>query len=500
MTLQSVSQLMEQLSVADATPKPPSVSRPRKPSAVVPDFLHRGHDGFIPFARKVDEKWQALGSVPAWQLRGLFADEDFLEAVDADSYFGLHGMYRPGRYRQHHQLPQLEPSCKAVEAIRWITCCGLDLDEYRVGMDVHGAIAAVMRLVEAEKLPPPSLFTMSRGLWVIWRIHDREHLDKPLRAYPMEQLVRRHAKVQMALHQVCAAIGSDSQQLHVATAPRIPGSMNSKNGKRVAYMLPADIHGKPFSYTLEELEAIMLPHTSQPVVVDSKPLPLQLPKPKNEKHSKRALKGWHGRWNMMKGRLLQLRNMRGGWKVGTRSVALFYVCMTLKALGATQKEVLRVLAQHLEGMEQPPGDSIRIEHALAKYRSVKRIPSGGPRHQTVADALNVTVEEAAFLSADTSKQHFPPAQRFSGTYLPPPKPLSPAEQTARRRKAVRRICEHLVERGFRPKGVDVQQHLEAEGLGAALATVLSDMRFIGCPSAQSHRENPTVEPPRLPGF
>lgn len=498
MTLQSVSQLMEQLSVADAAPKPPSVSRPRKPSAVVPDFLHRGHDGFIPFTRKVAGEWQAIGSVPAWQLRGLFADDAFLDEVDADSYFGLHGMYRPGRYRQRHQLSQLEPSCRAVEAVRWITCCGLDLDAYRVDMDVHGAIAAVMRLVEADKLPPPSLFTMSRGLWVIWRLHDRECVNEPLRAYPMTQMVSRHAKVQMALHQVCASIGSDTAARHVATVTRIPGSVNSKNGKRVAYMLPADIHGKPFSYTLEELEAFMLPHTAQPVVVDAKPL--QLPKPRNEKHSKRALKGWHGRWNVMKGRLLQLRNRRGGWKVGTRSVAIFYVAMTLKALGATEKEVRRVLAQHLEGMEQPSGDCIRIEHALATYKSVKRIPSGGPRHQTVADALDVTVEEAAFLSADTSKQPFPPATRFSGTYQPPPKPLSPAEQTARRREAVRRICEHLVERGFRPKGVDVLRHLEAEGLGAALATVLSDMRFIGCPSAQAHREHPTVEPPRLPGF
>jgi hypothetical protein len=490
---------MEQLNVATATPPALSVSRPRKPSALVPDFLHRGHDGFIPFTRKVGEEWQALGSVPAWQLRGLFADEDFLEEVDADSYFGLHGMYRAGRYKQRHQLSQLEPSCRSVDSVRWITCCGLDLDSYKTGLDVHATIAAVMRLVDADKLPPPSLFTMSRGLWVIWRIHDREHTNEPLRAYPPEQMVSRHAKVQMALHQVCASIGSDAAAKHVATVSRIPGSINSKNGKRVAYMLPADIHGKPFSYTLEDLEAFMLPHKS-PVVVDAKPVGIGR-KTNNPKYGKRALKGWHGRWHRMRGLLLQLRNRRGGWKVGHRSAALLYVGMTLKAMKATDKEARRLMAQHLEGMEQPTGDCIRLEQALSIYKSIKKIRSGGPRHQTIADALDVTVDEAAFLSADAKKTPFPPATRHSEGYVPPPKELSRAEQAERRREAIRRIVEALGEKGISPTGVDVQAHLEAEGLGAALRTVLKDMQYVGCPSPRCHRDKPApADTSLLPGF
>jgi hypothetical protein len=60
----------------------------------------------------------------------------------------------------------------------------------------------------------------------------------------------------------------------------------------------------------------------------------------------------------MNSRLGKLRDMRGGWRVGHRNAALFYVSMTLHALRADEKEVRRVLAQHLEGMAQPAGDRL----------------------------------------------------------------------------------------------------------------------------------------------
>lgn len=500
MTLRTAGELMEQLDVANATPKPPSVHRPRKPSAVVPDFLHRSHDGYVPFARKVGEEWQELGSVQAGQLRGLFADEVIADAMQADSYFGLHGMYRPGRYRQRHQLPGLMPSCRNVDSVRWLTCCGLDLDSYRHGMDVHGTIAAVMRLVDDGKLPPPSLFTMSRGVWVIWQLHDKRNHAEPLRAYP-ESVVARWSKVQAALHAACAAIGSDAVARHAATVTRVPGSVNSKNGKRVAYMLPADAYGQPFTYTLDELEAVMLPHV--PMVVTAPALPVD--KPKNPVLSKRALKGWHGRWHSMQSRLAQLRNMRGGWKVGTRSTAIHYVALTLRALNpADVRQAQRVLAQHLVGMAQPSGDAFTINDAMRIYRSMKPPRHGGPNHQTIADALDVSVEEAAILSADRKKP-FPPASRHQLVAIPAPAPLSRAERTERRRDSVRRIVDAITAKGIIPTGAEVQAQLQAEGLPTALATVLNDMVAVGCPSRQAHKSKPEPVAPaneqaQLPGF
>jgi hypothetical protein len=114
----------------------------------------------------------------------------------------------------------------------------------------------------------------------------------------------------------------------------------------------------------------------------------------------------------MNSRLAKLRDMRGGWKAGHRNAAVFYVSMTLHALRADEKEVRRVLAQHLEGMAQPAGDRLTIENALRTYRSCAKPHTGGPNHQTVSDALDVTVEEAGILSADR-RHTFPPASRLA---------------------------------------------------------------------------------------
>ena len=481
MTLHSADELMRQLDVANAAPPAPSLHRPRKPSAVVPDFLHRGTDGWVPLARKVGEEWQELGSVPAGQLRGLFSDQVMAEAMQADSYFGLHAMYRPGRYRHRTTLPGLQPSARNVDSVRWLTCCGVDLDAYKQGMDTHGIVAAVMRLVDEGTLPPPSVFTLSRGVWALWRLHDKQNPGEPIRSYPAS-VMSRWCKVQSALHNVCATLGSDTATRHAATVTRIPGSVNSKNGRRVGYMLPADIHGQPFSYTLDELESFLRPHLPAPVVVDA--VPRQ--KSQNKALSRRALKGWHGRWHNLRKLLGQLRDMRGGWKVGTRSAALFYVAMSLRALDADEREVRRVMAQHMENMEQPAGDRLKPADARRIYTGMKKPRSGGANHQTVADALDVSPDEAALLSADRRKL-FPPARRHRVLVLPATPTLARGEAQERRQEAVRGIVERLKGQGIEPTGPDVQAHLLAEGFTAARATVLSDMQAVGCPSVRAHK-------------
>ena len=77
--------------------------------------------------------------------------------------------------------------------------------------------------------------------------------------------------------------------------------------------------------------------------------------------------------------LVQLRDMRGGWKVGTRSQALHYACQSQKALGATTATVQRVLDGHLATMEQPPRDKITIADAMRGETcvSIRRESIGG---------------------------------------------------------------------------------------------------------------------------
>jgi len=492
MTLNAVGELVAQLDVENTRPEPPALRQPRGPSPVVLDMLHRGmSDSYVPFARRVGDDWQAVGSVPAHQLRGLFRDTVVADALATDSYFGLHGMYRAGSYRTKNTLPQLLPSVRNVDSVRYLTCCHVDLDAYNHGLDVHGAYAAVMRLVDAGTVPPPSVFLLSRGVWALWHLHDKLNPHEPLRTYP-DSVLRRWTKLQKALHVACAEIGSDALTLHCATVTRIPGSTNSKNGRRVGYMIPADIHGKAFSYTLDDLEGFLRPH----VVVDAEPtrrVGLETT-PKNSKLSRRALKGWHGRWHRLNSVLAQLRDMRGGWKVGTRNAAIHYVALTLRALRAEPKKVQQTFHQHLERMQQPAGDKLTFNDCMRVLNGTKKPKHGGPCHQTIADALAVTLEEAALLSADTKKP-FPPATCYGGAAIVPT--LSKRAAAQRRLNAVREVCEKLAAGGVAPTGTDVRAHLAAMGLHPALATVLADMRRLGCPSRQSHREKPTEATRRL---
>lgn len=506
MTLHAVGELVAQLDVEHARPEPPTLRQPRGPSPIVLDMLHRGmSDSYVPFARKVDGEWQTLGCMPAHQLRGLFRDEAIAEAMQTDSYFGLHGMYRAGTVRGRHQLPQLQPgfvrkdggllSMRNVDSVRYLTCCHVDLDAYNHGLDVHGAYAAVMRLVDAGTVPPPSVFLLSRGVWALWHLHDKFNPAEPLRTYPKEIVIRRWTKLQKALHVACAAIGSDPVTLHCATVTRIPGSVNSKNGRRVGYMIPADTHGKAFSYTLDDLESFLRPHA----VVDSpaaeRPAGIGYQR-KNNKYSRRGLKGWHGRWHRLNSVLVQLRDMRGGWKVGTRNAAVHYVALTLRALHAEPRKVQQTFSQHLESMQQPAGDKLTLNDCMRVFNGTKKPHKGGPCHQTIADALAVTPDEAALLSAD-SKKPFPPATCHGGAALVNVPTLSKRAAAERRLNAVREVCEKMAAAGLSPTGTDVRAHLAAIGLHPALATVLADMKKIGCPSRQTHREKPTEVTRRL---
>ena len=154
MTLSHISNAMQALDVSHTKKQRPAPTRtPVAPDAFVPNALHRSHDGWMTVERKVGADWQTLGSVPARHVGGLFSLEAVAEACQVDSYFSLHGMFAPGQWRQKHTVPGLAPVRRNVNSVRWLTCCHVDLDAYRSGMDSHGAIAAIMRLVDAGTLP-----------------------------------------------------------------------------------------------------------------------------------------------------------------------------------------------------------------------------------------------------------------------------------------------------------------------------------------------------------
>jgi hypothetical protein len=451
---------------------------PTGPDLSLVDLVHRGHDGYIPLTRKGrGQQWQELGCVPANVLRGLFGADWLLDELETDSYFSLHGMFRPGYYRHRSTLNGLQPSLRKARHVRWLTTCHVDLDIHNVGMAPEDGVHAVLKAAREGIVPPPSMFSMSRGCWAWWLLRADDGRG-PVRAWPTT--VDRWSTIQGTLHQRLAKLGSDRSALHAATCSRIPGSTSSKTRRRVAWMPCFDDDNKLSIYTLDELaDALGVP--ARPVVViEHRP---HDDRPKDPSRIERGRRGYHSRWQRFVYVLDQLRRIRGGWRVGTRAKALALVAQSCRARGLDTATAMAEMERHLDGMEQPNDDPIRRSDLRRILKSATKPVAGGVRWQTVADLLDIDPEESAVLSMPRST--VPPARRFD--QLPAPPVVPPAERQRRRQETLRRLLAPMADWAIPPTRV-LNEMLVADGHESATArTLLKDLVAIGRPSPRRHK-------------
>lgn len=470
-----------------------SVRIPNSPDLRVVDLVHRGHDGYVPFSRKTKcGAWQELGCVPAHVLRGLFGAEWLTSELETDAYFGLHGMFRSGFYRHRSTLAQLEPTLRKAQHVRWLTTAHVDLDLYNVGIDPEDGVATVLRAAREGIIPPPSMFSLSRGCWAWWLLRD-EQGSGPVRAWP--DTTSRWADIQGQLHRRLAKLGSDPAALHPATVTRVPGSYSRKAHRRVAWMASYDDRGKPFVYTLPELENALGIMPKVIAVIDAPPTDPD--RPKDPARIELGKRGYPARWARYLSVLDQLRRMRGGWRVGTRSKAMHLVAHGCRARGWDDKRCIEELSRHLDNMDQPTGDQLKVKDLRRILKSTSRPRAGGIRWQTVADTLDITPEESAVISTKTSR--IPPARRHD--QLPQLPTVPPEERQRRRREAIRAILERYMaaREGLLPywqiptTAVLRELLIEAGHEGASDKTLLKDLDALGHPSPRRHKPRQTAD-------
>jgi hypothetical protein len=487
MTIRTAGELMTAAAVATIHPQPLTQHSPQRPDTAVLDLLHRRHDGTVCFTRQGPKGWEELGSFPAAMLSGLFADDAIAEVMDGDAYFSVNGMFAPrvNVRTSQYQLPGFGRPVRR-DGLRWITACYVDLDAYKVGLDAHGAIAAVGRLVDAGVVPMPSVYTFSQGAWAFWLLCDREDRRSPLRANNTA-VVERWAKIQSLIHQACAAIGSDPRSRDAARVTRIPGTISTRTGSRVSYYRTGTMRdGDTPAYTLDDLEAALAPLANRlrPVrVIDAKPFRERLPAAKRKSLGK---PGATERYAILLERLRVLRDLRGGWKVGHRNAALFYVAVAVTRLHMKDEAAMAELDAHLLGMAQPYRDEVTFKAAEAVLKSV-RAGQGGkwgvighPRNQRLADDLAVTPEEAAVLSVvggSRKREPFPAA-----AIHPPVERLTRLLETKRNRHVAQMLVEEAAAKGVRMSGTDLQRAMADGGISVSRKTANGYLRDCGCPS------------------
>jgi hypothetical protein len=264
-------------------------------------------------------------------------------------------------------------------------------------------------------------------------------------------------------------------------------------------MTSYDDNGKPFVYTLSEMANALGIMPKAATVIDAPPA--DPARPKDPARIELGKRGYPARWARYLSVLDQLRRMRGGWRVGTRSKAMSLVAHGCRARGWDEKRCIEELSRHLDGMDQPTGDQLKAKDIRSILKSTARPRAGGIRWQTVADQLDITPDESAVISTKTSR--IPPARRHD--QLPQLPTVPPEERQRRRRSLVLDILkayaadrEHLDERWRIPTTATLRELLIAQGHeGASDKTLLKDLDALGYPSPRRHKPRQAADDHQL---
>lgn len=467
---------------------PADLVAPDQPDITPVQRMHRGHDGYVAFASKANPagEFRQLYSVRARDLVGVFPQ--LMPQLDADSYVSIHGFYRGGFGKSKHSPAglQLPAAHRKADDVRWLTCAFADIDCHNIGLSLGQVQGVLTDAQNAGDIPPISLLEQSgRGWWCFWFLRDR-HDDAPPKDWPAagparawKDKVPLWCAVQRVIGERLAALGSDANARDVARVSRVPGSINTKVGLRVKYLLQFDDHGQPFVYTLDQLAAWFN--------VAVRPMGREI-REVDAKLSAFGRRGSAGRWRHDLYRFRTLWEIRGTWRIGLRNnAALVYGRILLSLKGADRLSpgaCWNELVQLWETFEQQPGDVYPIGSLKRLWHSLPT--TGRPiRHQTISDLLDVTPDESDLLVSG-DRPAWPAACRFS--LLADRKAGSRSELLEHRRLALRAIL--AARGGAVPPLRDLVDMLRAEGVDTTTATVRADLDAIGVKNPRARRDSP----------
>lgn len=485
----------------------PGFPTPSRPDAAPIALLHRGTDPRhgVQFARRVGQTgMETLFMIPAHELLQWFPQ--FLAELDSDSFMTVNGFLVPNdRGRRSSLVPELPLGSRKRIYATFLTSCFVDLDTYRPpatharelerGIPPGVALGMVLELANRGEIPHPSLLQLSgRGAWAYWILRGPD--GGGLRAH--DATIARWDRVQRAICEQFAALGSDANAGDVSRLTRVPGSLNTKAGARSSWQAGLDDNGNPRTYTLDELVQgfrVSLPprHATARAVSEVPP-----------EHRLKGFRGHLAKTEKNLRRFEALRELRGvKFRVGTRQSALWIYSGLLVSLRKTSNnvdpellpehvrpfrsidhaglyEAVRDLADDCErGADFNPADAARA--ALNSS-----LDAGGLRsmaHQTIADRLNVTPEEAASLRTVVSEKckPWPCATCYQERLYVPraaaKKPDTRSDLRERRRKYIRA---HIDAGGGNvPPLRELVEALRKFGLECSLRTVMKDLAALG---------------------
>lgn len=412
-------------------------------------LFHRANDGYCSLHREGGGKFD-LYSLRGDQLRG--AARVFGCAVrkhlDADSLFGVNSYFRAGWW-DSPVFNCFDAVLRGKKHLRWLNACFADPDCHAANMDPADVVREVVRLEDAGAIPRASIVSLSgRGVWLFWLLRDPADPTLPQRAWRED--VRRYDAVQSGIARRLAHFGSEAKD--AARVTRVPGSLNTKSGRRVKYWVRRGAGQAPPTYTLADLT----------VAFPSRPAERTLGPRRGEGAVKPNPNKQRGYDAMRDFRLRQFDSlwaMRGGFREGTRALAALVYARTLSMHGY-ESEQLRNAVYALGAECRPP-----LPHAECDKAVVSVTAAFYPlRDRTISDWLDVTPDESAKLGG------WPPASKHG---LPDDDVRGGRGERARAR-ARRKLIRDLVGGGPAPTVRAMANALSDHGHEASRGTVQND--------------------------
>jgi len=400
------------------------MSRPQLIAVVMPKVLqeagipraklrHLHRAGNVGLYRKnpADGEWQELGCYPADQantyLPGVW------KWLTTDAYATVNGLGESKPWPQGPTRGLLEYASRRTRNVVWLECTFADLDCYKADPPIAPslAVAEVQRLVAEGALPQPTLHALSgRGAYVLWYLEGEP--GKPVRR--TRDTERLWVQVQQRIQEVLADLNPDPQAKSLSQTLRIPGSVNTKSGRRVLYLvtLEGELGGpvRLLKYRLEDLaDALLL----GPATVDATPLPppaqhqLAAPTDQAKRQPYRPfnipekVKPHQAPYRARLLDLVKLADARGGFTEGHRKTVLHLAAWCAHQLGRSPLQAAQHFARHCLGhlperdIRDAANVNARREYGLKDPATKQWLDRPRmERSDTLARALAVTADEA----------------------------------------------------------------------------------------------------------
>lgn len=442
---------------------------PTTPDATAIHLLHRGHDGTISFHRKSgDEKGFGLASLPATDLVEVFP-QFIAPHMGADSFYSVNGMLPASKINGKPRLPtgaESHPSMRRAvwgsDKLRWLTACWCDLDYYNIpGMTLGRAVGHVIDLEEEGLIPHASMLVDSgRGLWAFWVLRDDKRHDQPVRAWP-ETTATWH-RIMRELQRRLKGIEPDLGATDGPRVTRVPGSTNTKSGRRVRWWVQGDESG-PYSYRMDELAAFLNVR------------PTRLPQSvQRELDPAKREAGKRGYAALNRRRLERAENLlavRGKINDGCRHRFCSLLAYTMTKCGMPREEIAARVFEVGTELCDPPLPDDEISDAMRQGAKWTKITD-----HKIGDWLLITPDEAELVGWPAKGAH--------------DHTMDQNRTRADRRSQRRSLIGHLIERagGEVPTLEVIADFLDEHGAEASVATIRLDLIRMGIENPRARTE------------